>query len=105
MWTSPGDFGRNRGVFTPDWWGSRTQHGVLKTISIDERGSFIDGIQMSAVNLDGIEVEYGKEITFRIVSPENARNPGGVSLFGKGFGNYDQDINIVMEYAAVNTIP
>jgi predicted transcriptional regulator len=28
----------------------------------------------------------------RIGIDENASHPGGVNIFGRGFGNYDQDI-------------
>ena len=29
---------------------------------------------------------------------ENADHPGGLTLFGKGFGNYNQDIQVVVSY-------
>ena len=31
---------------------------------------------------------------------ENADHPGGLTLFGKGFGNYNQDIQVVVSYAS-----
>ena len=31
-WTSPGDFGDKRGVYTPDWWKLKgSQYGMLKS--------------------------------------------------------------------------
>src|SRR5690606_1909033 len=29
-WTCPGDFGKKRGAYTPDWWVNMTQYGLLK---------------------------------------------------------------------------
>ena len=97
MWTSPGDFGGSRGVFTPEWWNHGTQHGLLKTIRICEDGSFIDGVRCSGVRITDLKIDYGKEILLRIENPETAANVGGVNIFGKGFGNYNQDINVVMD--------
>ena len=31
-------------------------------------------------------------IRLRIEVPETAEHPGGINIFGRGFGNYDQDI-------------
>ncbi|MDQ8566560.1 transcriptional regulator [Enterococcus faecium] len=35
----------------------------------------------------------------RVEVKEEAENIGGCTLFGKGFGNYDQDIKIKMFYS------
>lgn len=46
-WTSPGDFGDVRGIFTPDWWYPNwNQYGLLKNLVINEKGTFIDGLQV-----------------------------------------------------------
>src|SRR3569623_659868 len=51
-WTSPGDFGDQRGVYTPDWWTLRgSQYGMLKTWRITREGSFVDGVKISHVSL------------------------------------------------------
>lgn len=98
-WTSPGDFGASRGKLTPEWWepGS-TQHGLLKTLLISEEGTFMDGIRLSDVTVHDIPIETAKEFRFRISSDEHARFPGGVSLFGRSFGNYEQDIEVTVSY-------
>ena len=37
-WTSPGDFGDKRGVYTPDWWKLKgSQYGKLKNWRINGR--------------------------------------------------------------------
>jgi predicted transcriptional regulator len=97
-WTCPGDFGSKRGVLTPDWWDHGTQHGLLKSILIQPDGSYIDGVRMSDVPIRDIPIPYGEEIRFRISAPDTAKNCGGLSLFGRHFGNYDQDIEVAITY-------
>jgi len=92
-WTSPGDFGDQRGVYTPDWWTLRgSQYGMLKTWRITREGSFVDGVKISPVSLKDLDVANHHSIRLRIGVKDNARHPGGVNIFGRGFGNYDQDI-------------
>ncbi|WP_053377017.1 ArsR/SmtB family transcription factor [Paenibacillus sp. FJAT-27812] len=95
-WTYPGDFGSTRGLYTPEWWHKNIKHGLIKTIRVNAQGSFIDGIQVSNVTIDQLMLAYDKEILFRISSSATAKNCGGVTLFGKGFGNYNQDIEVTL---------
>ncbi|SDN41333.1 Predicted transcriptional regulator [Paenibacillus sp. yr247] len=97
MWTSPGDFGAQRGVLSPDWWSSsNTQHGLLKVISVGTAGSYLDGTKISDTTMDDLSVTFAKDINFRIASLETSPNCGGITLFGKNFGNYAQDIVVTM---------
>jgi predicted transcriptional regulator len=92
VWTSPGDFGTTRGRFTPAWWmDSVNQYGLLKVIRVSEEGTFIDGQKLSEVRLSDLEFERNYW-TLRIAVPETARHAGGLTLYGEGFGNYNQDI-------------
>lgn len=92
-WTSPGDFGDQRGVYTPDWWTLRgSQYGMLKTWKITREGTFVDGVKISPVSLKDLDVANHHSIRLRIGVKDSARHPGGVNIFGRGFGNYDQDI-------------
>jgi predicted transcriptional regulator len=60
---------------------------------INSAGTFIDGnTKISDITIADLNLHYQSRIDLRIASPEDAQNPGGVTLFGKGFGNYDQDI-------------
>lgn len=97
-WTSPGDFGDKKGTYTPDWWKSGTQYGLLKTIQITDNGSMIDGVYLSVTSLSDIVIEPGKDMSFRIEVPNSTTHTGGMNLFGKGFGNYDQNIEVRVEY-------
>lgn len=92
-WTSPGDFGDQRGVYTPDWWTLRgSQYGKLKTWRVAKDGTFVDGVKISPVSLKDLDVPNHHSIRLRIGVKDNAKHPGGVNIFGRGFGNYDQDI-------------
>ncbi len=94
-WTCPGDFGSRRGLYTPSWWVD-TQYGLQKTLSITENGTFIDGVQFSGIRISQLNIRAGQELRLRISCPETAAHCGGVSLFGKGFGNYPQDIRVAI---------
>lgn len=95
-WTYPGDFGSTKGTYTPEWWYKNIHHGLIKTIRVNKQGSFIDGIQVSDVTIERLMLAYDKEILFRISCSATAKNCGGVTLFGKGFGNYNQDIDVTL---------
>jgi len=92
-WTSPGDFGDKRGVYTPDWWTLRgSQYGKLKSWRVTPEGSFVDGMKISPVSLRDLDLSDHHSVRLRIEVKPDARHPGGVNIFGRGFGNYDQDI-------------
>jgi predicted transcriptional regulator len=97
-WTCPGDFGDKEGMFSPSWYssGNNSQYGLLKQIVVNSCGSYVDGIQMSDVTIAELNLAGGKSIRLRIESPEDAPNPGGFNIFGKGFGNYDQNISVTI---------
>ena len=97
-WTSPGDFGKSKGIYTPEWWRGNSEYGLLKTIRVTDAGSRIDGITLSDITLRDLNLSPNKNLTFRIESPPDAQNPGGINIFGRGFGNYDQDISIRVSY-------
>jgi predicted transcriptional regulator len=100
QWTSPGDFGDVRGIFTPSWWQRNwNQYGLLKLIVINRKGTYIDGLQVSDVSLNDFGFDYRSIIKFKIEVPENATHVGGLTIYGKNFGNYNQDINIRIKYS------
>ncbi len=104
MWTSPGDFGGDiLGMFTPDWWPSNwNQYGLLKLLVINKHGTFIDGLKISDVTIGSLNLEHGAPLDFRIAVEDDAEHVGGVTLFGKTFGNYGQDIRVSMNYKPAN---
>jgi predicted transcriptional regulator len=102
-WTSPGDFGGQKGRLNPDWWlDDLTQYGLLKTIGISDNGVFLDEIKISPVRLDDLYIEEKDYFTFRIGIKPDAANIGGINLFGEKFGNYPQNIVVKLEYTEKN---
>ena len=92
-WTSPSDFGGERGKLTPPWWPiEQTQHGVLKRWRISADGSYVDGGLVSDVKLADLGIEGRTHVGVRIEVKETARHVGGINLFGRRFGNYAQDL-------------
>lgn len=98
VWTCPGDFGNVKGMYTPSWWTGGTEFGHQKELTITAQGTMLDGIPMSSVTLDDLNLETGKDIMFKIAVPADAENVGGINIFGKGFGNYGQDIEVMLDY-------
>ncbi|SDR59990.1 transcriptional regulator, ArsR family [Rhizobiales bacterium GAS191] len=92
-WTSPGDFGDRRGTYTPRWWKLEgSQYGELTRWRISEKGTFLGGRKLSDITLADLKTADHHSIRLRIGIDENASHPGGVNIFGKGFGNHDHDI-------------
>jgi predicted transcriptional regulator len=92
-WTSPGDFGDKRGVYTPAWWKLKgSQYGKLKSWRVTKDGSYVDGVKISPVSLKELDLAVHHSIRLRIGVKDEARHRGGINIFGRGFGNYDQDI-------------
>lgn len=101
-WTSPGDFGDVKGIFTPDWWFPNwNQYGLLKLIVVNHKGTFIDGLKISDVKIDQFALTSKSTLRFKLEVPEDAQNVGGLTIFGRGFGNYDQDIIVKMAYSPI----
>ena len=96
---SPGDFGGTPGRYTPSWWPSNmTQYGNLVSVSITNEGTFVNNDRVSAVKLSDLDLSLGNKILFSIYNKNNSTYYGGFNLFGKGTGNYDQDIQMTAFY-------
>ncbi|MDO5521593.1 MAG: helix-turn-helix domain-containing protein [bacterium] len=92
-WSCPSDFGGRRGKLNPEWWPDKnTQFGILKTWSVTENGSYIDGIKVSEVTLNQLKLEDNDFISVRIGIAKDAQHKGGMNLFGDSFGDYPQNI-------------
>jgi predicted transcriptional regulator len=92
-WTSPGDYGDKRGIYTPRWWKLEgSQYGHLVVWQITRDGTFVAGQKISDVALDALTLDAHHAIRMRIGIAGDARHPGGLNIFGRGFGNHDQDI-------------
>jgi predicted transcriptional regulator len=98
-WTSPGDFGGSKARMTPNWWQlDQSTHGLLKRWRINTMGAYIDGEKISDVELDDLKLHDSNHIVVRLGIKSDARNIGGMNIFGRKFGNYPQDIIMRIEY-------
>lgn len=98
-WTSPGDYGDSKGILTPSWWFPNwNQYGLLKLLLVNNFGTFIDGIKISDITLEDLKLTYKSDILLRLAVPEETKHVGGLTIFGKNFGNYNQGINVRLIY-------
>jgi len=92
-WTAPADYGDKRGKFTPGWWKlAGSQYGDLKNWRVTAEGTFRDGRKVSNCALSDLQLDAHRSIRLRIGVKDDARHPGGVNIFGAGFGNHSRDI-------------
>lgn len=102
-WTTPGEYNDRRGIFTPDWWYLNLgQYGKMKMLSVNAQGTFIDGFEISGVTVDKLGISCNSDITFDISAPRDAANKGGLTLFGRNFGDYNQGLVVNMLYEKIN---
>ncbi len=99
-YTSPGDFGGRRGKYTPIFWSiNSSQYGLLKNILVNEQGVFLDNILVNdKINIDNLKINKDNNIKFKIESKKESKNCGGFNIFGKNFGDYNQDIEMTIVY-------
>lgn len=92
-WRCPGDFGGRRGRNNPDWWSdSNTQYGRLVTWRITAHGAQLDGVPVSRASLDDLHLGERECVSLRIAVAEMDGGYGGMNLFGRAFGDYEQGI-------------
>lgn len=97
--TCPSDYGGRRGKLNPSWWPDKnTQYGELKTWKITNKGTYIDGVRVSENKLSDYDWCGKGYVAVRIGIAADAKNIGGVNLFGDCFGDYAQDINFKITY-------
>ena len=99
-WTSPGDFGDRPGKLNSKKWAdsTSTQYGSLKTWKVTRQQTTLDDIRMSEVNINDLHLTERDFITFRVGIKEDAIHKGGFNIFGKSFGDYEQEIVMRIEY-------
>lgn len=100
-----GDYGDRRGNLNPYWWPSiNTQYGKIVNVSVNEQGTFLNGILYSdRVTLKRLKLSDGNKISLKFGNKNTAEFPGGFNLFGKEFGDYPQDIIFQLHYQEEET--
>ncbi|MGP4079124.1 ArsR/SmtB family transcription factor [Pseudalkalibacillus sp. R45] len=98
-WTSPSDFGGERGFLTPSWWETHnTQYGMLKHWKVNEEGSFIDSMKISDHTIQSLQLDARPYISVKLGVKRDAEKVGGLNIFGSKFGNYEQDLLLKIKY-------
>ncbi|GFZ29747.1 transcriptional regulator [Clostridium zeae] len=98
-WTSPGDYADSKGILTPSWWFPNwNQYGLLKLLIINKFGTFIDGLKISDTTIEDINLNYKSDLILKMAVPEETKHVGGLTIFGKNFGNYNQGLNVRVVY-------
>lgn len=98
-WTSPADFGGERGLLTPEWWETKdSQYGQLKIWSVTKDGSYIDGKGISSIAIRNLHLADQLFIEVRLGVKPDALNVGGMNIFGEKFGNYPQPLVLKVNY-------
>ena len=92
---TPKDFSHRTGGL--NW----NQYGLLKTLIINHNGVFIDNTRISNVTIDQFHLDYRDKIYFRMAVPDSAKHIGRSTVFGRGFGNYNQDIEFRVQYSPI----
>lgn len=97
--TCDGDFGDVVGKYNPAFWPrTYTQYGHLLIINITENGTYFDHKLVSKISIKDIKLDEHDDLRLTIENEKNAKHYGGFNLFGKGFGNYNQDILLTINY-------
>ena len=87
--TLPAENRDRKGALGPDWYDAVfPQYGSMKTLAVNARGSFWDGVKISEVTLARLRDLK----TFTLSSPD------GFALFGKNLGDYAVEIGYTIEY-------
>ena len=75
-------------------------------VAIIPAALLVDGVcrienlpQISDVTIDSLQLDYRSSIRFRMAVEDDAAHVGGLTIFGKTFGNYGQDIKVSLHYA------
>ena len=50
-----------------------------------------------------LKLDYRSMMKFKLAVPENTEHAGGVTLFGKAFENYNQNIDVCVDYSAIKS--
>ena len=96
---SAGDFGEHRGRLNPDWHSDNdSQYGLLYSIDIRYDGTYLNEKRVSELAIEDLDLAKNDLLTFRIEVKPDAKHVGGFNLFGKTFGDYEQDIDIIITY-------
>ena len=99
-YTLKGDYGDRYGKFTPSWWFvESTKYGELVNFVVNDDGVFVnEKLVTSNIKLSNLKLEEGNKTTLRLEVKKDAKNCGGLNIFGENFGDYKQNIEFLAAY-------
>lgn len=98
---SPGDYGGRRGRLNPSWYSDySSQYGIVKTLKITKECVYLDETVVGYQTLSKLNVTEGDFLTLRIGVKPDAKNQGGVNLFGEKFGDVPQGLMYMVDYSS-----
>lgn len=98
-YTCPSDFGGRRGQFYPEFWPSNlTQYGMLLYWVITDTSVSVNDCIIKKTNIDKLGIRENDVLSIKIGVKKNAKNLGGINLFGSKMGDYAQDIRLKFNY-------
>ena len=90
-WTSPRRFWRCEGSVDTGLVVCKLEPvRIAKTTCHQSKGTYIDGLKISDVKIDDFHLNCHSSIRFRLAVEDDARHVGGLTIFGKSFGNYSR---------------
>ena len=101
MWQSSGDFGNRRGLAYPTnskWKMGSTQYGIMVHLEINQEGIFINRMKYADITIDAFHIMDLSYVKIRLGNQHDATHIGGLNIFGKHFGDYNQDILMTINY-------
>lgn len=100
QWICPGDFGGRSGAYNPGWWYDfLNQYGILKKLTINTDGCYLDKERISDVTVRELGIDDQSVLKFRFSVPAGTSHSKGLTLYGQGFGDYNQDIRMMIQYS------
>lgn len=105
VWESDAERSVRRGFLTPSWWHTvNTQYGEMKIWRVTGRGSYLDSSRISDTVLEDLHLADSDCVSVRIGVEHDAKNIGGLVLFGEKFGDYEQAITLRVGYNSPDSV-
>ena len=75
-----------------------TQHGELQKWRVTHTGTYLQDKKISNVRLKDLQLSGASRINVLLHVPSCPSACSGINLFGAGFGDYNQAIQLVIGY-------
>ncbi len=99
-WICPGDFGGRPGAYNPSWWYDfLNQYGMLKKLTVDRTGCYLDGELLSGVTVQELGLTGASVIKLRLQVPAGLSTSHGLTIYGQGFGDFNQGIRVMIHHS------